>query len=136
VRLERESLVVSLGLTTSGLGRVLEEWYRTQAANLIWRRTDELAAQLGVAYGRVSIRGQKTRWGSCSCKGNLSFNWKLMMAPRPVIDYVIIHEVAHLKEMSHSKRFWQLVAEHCPNWRMHKKWLREHDTILRSKLVP
>ena len=67
-----------------------------------------------------------------SPKGNINFNWKLMMAPEPVIDYVIIHELAHLKEMNHSKKFWNLVAEYCPLWHKHRKWLKEHDLLYRS----
>jgi len=136
VKLEQESLVVSLTPTSNSPSVALEEWYRSGAAKLIGKKADKLGAQLGVIYNRLSIRGQKTRWGSCSCKGNLSFNWKLLMVPPPVIDYVVIHELAHLKEMNHSKRFWQLVAKHCPHWRKHKKWLRAHDTLLKIRLVP
>ena len=134
VKLEQESLVVSLTPTSNSPSRALEEWYRSEAAKLIGKKADKLSAQLGVIYSRLSIRGQKTRWGSCSCKGHLSFNWKLMMMPPPVIDYVVIHELAHLKMMNHSKRFWQLVAEHCPHWRKHKKWLKDHAVELAAKL--
>jgi predicted metal-dependent hydrolase len=134
VKLEQHRLVVSLRSTTSRLNMVLEQWYRMQAAKLIKARADKLSARLGLTYHRVTIRGQKTRWGSCSHKGNLSFNWKLIMAPQPVIDYIIIHELAHLKEMNHSKRFWELVAEHSPRWREHKQWLKDHETELAAKL--
>ena len=134
IKLERNTLVLSLRTASSRLNVVLERWYRMQAAKLIKERVDRLAAQLGLAYNRLIIRGQKTRWGSCSHKGNLSFNWKLMMAPEPVIDYVIIHELVHLKEMNHTKRFWELVAEHCPGWREQRKWLKDHDAGLAVKL--
>jgi hypothetical protein len=134
IRLERNRLVVAIGSVSSRLNLVLEQWYRMQAAKLIKERADKLSARLGLTYNRILIRGQKTRWGSCSHKGNLSFNWKLIMAPEPVIDYVIIHELAHLKEMNHTKRFWGLVAEHCPRWREHKKWLKDHQTELADKL--
>jgi hypothetical protein len=134
VKLEQNRLVVSLRSATSRLNLVLEQWYRMQAAKLIKERADKLSARLGLTYNRIIIRGQKTRWGSCSHKGNLSFNWKLIMAPEPVIDYVIIHELAHLKEMNHTKRFWELVAEHCPRWYEHKKWLKDHETELAAKL--
>ena len=134
VKLEQNRLVVSLRSATSRLNSVLEQWYRVQAAKLIKERADKLSTRLGLTYNRVIIRGQKTRWGSCSHKGNLSFNWKLIMALEPVIDYVIIHELAHLKEMNHTKRFWELVAEHCPRWREHKKWLKDHETELAAKL--
>ena len=134
IKLERNRLVVAIGSASSRLNLVLEQWYRMQAAKLIKERADKLSARLGLTYNRIIIRGQKTRWGSCSHKGNLSFNWKLIMAPEPVIDYVIIHELAHLKEMNHTKRFWELVGEHCPRWREHKKWLKDHQTELADKL--
>ena len=133
VKLEKNRLLVDLNSQNGRLNLVLEWWYRQQAERLIKQRADELCSQLGVSYGRVTIRGAKTRWGSCSQKGNLNFNWKLMMAPEPVIDYVIIHELAHLKEMNHSKNFWKLVAEHCPKWRNHKKWLKVHEAELAAK---
>jgi predicted metal-dependent hydrolase len=130
VRLERNKLIVVLRAENGRLDLALERWYRMQAADLIRGKVERASAHLGLTYNRVIIRGQKTRWGSCSHKGNLSFNWKLIMAPEPVIDYVIIHELAHLREMNHTKRFWGLVAEHCPQWREHKKWLRDHGANL------
>lgn len=134
VRLKQNKLIVSLGLENNRLDLALERWYRIQAAKLIKERADTLSARLGLTYNRITIRGQKTRWGSCSCKGNLSFNWRLMMAPEPVIDYVIIHELAHIKEMNHTKRFWALVAECCPLWREHRKWLKDHEAEMAAKL--
>ena len=134
VNVERNRLVVRLRAGSNRLGLVLERWYRMRAAQLIQEKANKLGADLGLTYGRLSIRGQKTRWGSCSRKGNLSFNWKLIMVPEPVIDYVIIHELAHLKEMNHTKRFWQLVGQHCPKWRDHKKWLKDHTVELAAKL--
>jgi len=134
IKLEGNRLVVTIGSASSKLNLVLEQWYRMQATKLINERADELSARLGFTYNRIIIRGQKTRWGSCSHKGTLSFNWKLIMAPEPVIDYVIIHELTHLKEMNHTKRFWELVAEHCPRWREHKIWFKDHGTELAGKL--
>ncbi len=135
VKLEQNRLLVNLDSRNGRLNLVLEWWYRQQAERLIKKRTDELCPRLGVTYGRLSIRRAKTRWGSCSRKGNLNFNWKLLMVPEPVIDYVIIHELAHLKEMNHSKKFWNLVAQHCPQWRKHRKWLRDHEAELSAKLL-
>jgi predicted metal-dependent hydrolase len=134
IKVEGKRLVVSLKSTKARLNLVLEEWYRREAEKLIRKRVDELRSRLGITYGRLSIRGARTRWGSCSQKGNLNFNWKLMMAPEPVIDYVIIHELAHLKEMNHTKKFWSLVAQHCPQWRKHRKWLKDHEAELSTKL--
>jgi predicted metal-dependent hydrolase len=106
VKLEKNRLLVNLKARHGRLNPVLEQWYRLQAADLIQQRAAELCPRLGVTYHCLTIRSARTRWGSCSRKGNLNFNWKLMMVPAPVIDYVIIHEMAHLKEMSHSKPFW------------------------------
>lgn len=133
VKLEKNRISVNLDSQKAPLNLVLEWWYRHQAEYFIKKRANELCLRLGVSYGRVTIRGAKTRWGSCSHKGNLNFNWKLMMVPEPVIDYVIIHELAHRKEMNHSKNFWKLVAEHCPQWRKHRKWLKDHEAELFAK---
>ncbi|MFC2058201.1 M48 family metallopeptidase [Chloroflexota bacterium] len=133
VKLERNTLLVSLK-SDDRLESLLERWYRLQADRLIREKAETLSARLGVSYNRIMIRGQKTRWGSCSHKGNLSFNWKLVMAPEPVIDYVAIHELAHLREMNHTKSFWKLVAEHCPQWRERRKWLKDHGVELASRL--
>ena len=130
VRVEGNRLVVSLKSTRARLNLVLEKWYRRKAEELIRERVSDLCPSLGVTYSRLSIRGAKTRWGSCSQKGNLNFNWKLLMVPEPVIDYVVIHELAHLKEMNHKKMFWNLVAQHCPQWRKHRKWLKDHEAEL------
>lgn len=134
VKLERNRLAVATGAGNCRLRLALERWFRMQAAELIGEKVDKLSAQLGVTYNRLVIRGQRTRWGSCSQKGNLSFNWRLIMVQEPVIDYVIIHELAHLQEMNHSERFWRLVAQHCPRWREHRKWLRDHAAELGARL--
>lgn len=84
------------------------------------------APRLGVQFGRVTIRDQKTRWGSCSSKHNLNFNWKLIMAPHEALDYVVIHELCHLIEFNHSPRFWKLVESQLPEYAVWKKWLRDH----------
>lgn len=134
IRVEGKRLVVSLKSTGVSLRMALEGWYRREAEKLVRKRVDDLSRRLGVKYGRLTIRGAKTRWGSCSQKGNLNFNWKLLMVPEPVIDYVIIHELAHLKEMNHSKKFWHLVGQHCPQWRRYRKWLKSHEAQLSAKL--
>jgi predicted metal-dependent hydrolase len=108
----------------------LENWYRRQAKEHIGERTASLAAQHGFEYARVKIRGQRTRWGSCSSKGNLNFNWKLMMVPSAGVDYVIIHELCHLRELNHSSHFWALVQELCPNYKYWVRWLKEHSPEL------
>ena len=134
VNIERNRLVVNLAAGNNRLNLLLERWYRMQAAQLIEEKANKMSTRMGLKYDRLAIRGQKTRWGSCSQKGNLNFNWKLLMVPEPVIDYVIIHELAHLKEMNHTKRFWQLVEQYCPQWRNHRKWLKDHAMELSTKL--
>jgi predicted metal-dependent hydrolase len=133
--LEGSRLAISPDLFHNGLLEpALEQWYRTEAARLITERADRWSLQIGIGYRRIGIRGQKTRWGSCSRKKNLSFNWKLIMAPETVVEYVVIHELLHLKEMNHSKKFWELVARYCPGWMEHKKWLKQHEADLTSRL--
>jgi predicted metal-dependent hydrolase len=134
VELQGQILTVYWGQECLDLKSLLECWYRAQAATILEQKAQEFAAAFGVRYSRFSIRAQRTRWASCSHRGTLSFNWRLIMAPEAVVDYVVIHEVAHLKEMNHTKRFWQLVAERCPSWREHKKWLDDHGTDLAAVL--
>lgn len=104
----------------------LREWYVTQFAGKLESRVPAYSQQIGVSPGRVTIREQKTRWGSCSSRGNLNFNWKLVMAPVEVMDYVIVHELCHMKELNHSSSFWALVGKVCPDYKNHRKWLKEN----------
>jgi predicted metal-dependent hydrolase len=119
-------------LTPAGQARTpaLERWYRRMAKAEIAQRVERAAAELGCSYTRLSIRAQRTRWGSCSASGALSFNWRLLLAPEAVLDYVVWHEVCHLEALDHSPRFWALVAAHCPTHREHATWLRQHGGTL------
>jgi hypothetical protein len=96
------------------------------ARTLIRERLAHVNAHYGFRYGRVSVRSQKTLWGSCSRRGNLNFNYKLVHLPLPVVDYLIAHELCHLKEPNHSARFWSLVAETCPDYLARRKELRQY----------
>lgn len=102
----------------------LEKWYRKEAAALLTEKAEEFAARLGVSYEDIRIKDQKSRWGSCSSKGNLNFNWRIIMAPEPVCDYVVIHELCHLVYLDHSENFWKLVESICPGYEQYKKWLK------------
>jgi predicted metal-dependent hydrolase len=104
----------------------LERWYRKRARAEVAPRLDAACARAGTSYTRLQIRGQRTRWASCSSNGAMSFNWRLLLAPAEILDYVVEHEVAHLERLDHSPRFWRLLASRCPDWRKHEAWLRRH----------
>jgi predicted metal-dependent hydrolase len=108
----------------------IERWYRRQARVEVAPRLDAACARAGKAYTGLTIRGQKTRWASCSAKGTMSFNWRLLLAPPEILDYVVEHEVAHLSYMDHSPRFWRLLASRVPEWRTHSQWLRRYGPTL------
>ena len=91
------------------------------------------AASMGVTFGRVTIRCQQTRWGSCSSRGNLNFNCLLMLAPEEVLDYVVVHELAHRKQMNHSALFWQEVERECPDYKKSLRWLKDRGGALLSR---
>ncbi len=104
----------------------LEKWYRKEALAVISEKALEYAKALSVHFESIRIKDQRSRWGSCSSKGNLNFNWRIVMAPEPVCDYVIIHELCHLVFMDHSINFWNLVKSICPEYQQYKKWLKEN----------
>jgi len=108
----------------------IERWYRRAARAEIAPRLDRACAAAGTPYLRLTIRGQRTRWASCSRGGAMSFNWRLMLGPEPVLDYVVWHEVCHLEVLDHSPRFWALLARWCPDYRDHARWLRRHGATL------
>lgn len=107
---------------------------KRQARDVIPARTAHFAPLAGVAYGKITIRGQKSRWGSCSSRGDLSFNCLLMLAPPEVLDYVVVHELCHRLEMNHSPRFWAEVERVLPDYRVRRKWLKEHGGTLTRRL--
>lgn len=107
-------------------------WYKQQAQDYLERRLPALAQTMGVTPHKIRLKDQQTRWGSCSSKSNLNFNWRLIMAPPFVFDATIIHELAHLRELNHSVRFWNIVQEHCPQYLEAKIWLKEHGSRIRA----
>lgn len=109
----------------------LTSWYEKQAHIQIPKRVRHYANIVGEPYSRIFIKNQKSRWGSCSSAKNLNFNWRLMMAPLPVLDYVVVHELCHLKQMNHSKDFWAEVEKVLPDYKERKKWLDDNGRLLR-----
>lgn len=104
----------------------IAKFYDAQARLHLPERVEHFSNEMGVKPSGLSFRRQKTRWGSCSSLGHISFNWKLVFAPENVIDYLVVHELAHLVHADHSSRFWDLVKKHDPECRAHRRWLRDH----------
>lgn len=134
-RVERAdgALVVVRGADGLKPKLALRAWYAEQARQVFSGRVAHWAERMGLAgrVRKVFIKDQRTLWGSCSRAGNLNFNWRVVQAPAEVVDYLVIHELAHLREMNHSRRFWAHVAEHCPGYKLHRRWLREQARLLK-----
>ncbi len=105
-------------------------WMKGHAKALISERVDEYCHEFGLEHAGIRISDARRRWGSCGARNNLNFTWRLIMAPSKVVDYVIIHEIAHIKHKNHSKRFWRLVESMMPDYEKHDKWLEEHRYLL------
>jgi len=99
-------------------------------AALFHARASHWAPLVGVSFGRVRVKDQRSLWGSCTRRGDLNFNWRLTLAPPEVLDYVVVHELTHRLEMNHSRRFWEHVARVCPDHRVHRRWLRKNGEAL------
>ncbi|HVV71776.1 MAG TPA: M48 family metallopeptidase, partial [Verrucomicrobiae bacterium] len=128
VRLGSELLPIENPL--ADLRPKLERHLRALASRELPRRTFELATLHGVGIRRVTVRNQRSRWGSCSRRGTISLNWRLIQTPPFVLDYIILHELAHVKEMNHSRRFWREVARLCPGFAEAERWLKTHPELL------
>lgn len=120
-------LLKSETVTGEALTRALKGLARLDVMEAVtkWSRL------MGLVPKSVSLRDQKTKWGACTSRGTVTFNWRLLMAPPAVLEYVVVHELAHLKELNHSPRFWAIVREHCPDYAVHKKWLRDNERFLK-----
>jgi predicted metal-dependent hydrolase len=109
---------------------LLQKWMAKQAMDVIHQQVQTRGQQMGVCPASISIRSQRTRWGSCSTRGTLSFNWRLIMAPPEVLDYVVVHELAHMKQKNHSKAFWAVVAQYCPQYLKYRLWLKQNQAAM------
>ena len=105
------------------------------AKPIIEEKVRLFADKIGVKYGKITIRNQKTRYGSCTAKGNLNFNCLIMLMPEKIIDYVIVHELCHIKEMNHSRRFWNEVESILPDYKERRKWLKQNGNTLIERMV-
>ncbi|HEX7896519.1 MAG TPA: SprT family zinc-dependent metalloprotease [Planctomycetota bacterium] len=127
-----DALIVHVPRRTRAATRAaLKSWYAAEAVRELGERARALAARLGLSFRKLAVRDQKRRWGSCSSAGTLSFNWRLLLMPEDVADYLVAHEVAHLAVPDHSARFWSKVAEACPAWRERERWLKRLGAAVR-----
>lgn len=120
--------VVNVDKSKAGCGQIIEklflDWFFNEAKTVIYERAVFYRRIMNLNFNSLKIKNQKTRWGSCSSKKNLNFNFKLVMAPDWVLDYVVIHELSHLVYLNHSKKFWDIVSAYCPLYKEARKWLR------------
>lgn len=133
-----EELLVSGPLKEGTDGEALVKaaligWYRKKARGFLEEMTAWRAQRMGVSYGRIAIRDQATRWGSCSAKGNINYNWKLVLLPDKLADYVVVHELAHRVEMNHSKDFWKVVEGELPDYRQKRRKLKDYENKINQK---
>jgi predicted metal-dependent hydrolase len=101
--------------------------HKESAREFLLKKVDEMNAFYGFSYGKIAVRDQRTRWGSCSSKGNLNFHYKLLFLPETLAEYVVVHELCHLKELNHSSHFWELVEQQVPDYKEKRKALRKQD---------
>jgi len=112
---------------------IFEKWYKEKAREIFNKRAYIFSKLLGVKYKKIKLSSAKTRWGSCSSKGYINLSWRLIMAPLDIIDYLVVHELAHLKQANHSPKFWQEVENILPDYKNRRNWLKENGHFLRLK---
>ena len=123
--------VVKVTDLSADLRPAIEKHFRQLAAMELPPRVHDYAMKHQIAVNRITIRGQRSRWGSCSRRGTISLNWRLIQTPPMVRDYIILHELMHLRQMNHSARFWQEVELVCPDYRTAERWLKQNSSLLR-----
>ncbi len=121
---DNKFIITPVSENKTSIDKSLQQFLKSTAEKYITPRTQQLAKKMNISYHSISFKNQKTRWGSCSSQGNLNFNWKLVHSPPAVIDYVIIHELAHRTEMNHSADFWEIVKKFDPEYLKHRGWLK------------
>jgi predicted metal-dependent hydrolase len=134
-----ENFLEMLSPTTATLAerqRALNRFFKKQAELHLRERAAHFGALMNLPPRKVLLRGQTSRWGSCSSDEVITLNWKLLAAPLEVIDYVVIHELAHIRHMNHSSEFWALVAEYQPQWKTSRRWLKEHEFAIATQFPP
>lgn len=137
VQLKKDSLCVSLGANAAMAGnkvwihRQLLKWYVQQALEHLENRTHYFAQQLNLRYQSIKVKYYKSKWGSCSIQGHIQYNYLLILAPPMIVDYIVVHELSHLKHHNHSPQFWQLVATLIPNYQECRRWLKDWGNLLR-----
>lgn len=126
VSLLKEKIIIECTCKKSNnIKNIIENWYRKIAKEIFNERTLYYANKIGIEYNKISIKNQKTRWGSCSSKKNLNFNFRLIMAPKEILDYIIIHELCHLIHFNHSKEYWETVEKYMPDYIERKTMLKD-----------
>lgn len=137
VKITSDSIYIPLAAaktdTKTALKNKLHRWYKQQSRTYLQDKVMFFADEMQIPLSKnikIKVRDYKRRWGSCSHKGDLTFNWRIIMAPEEVVDYVAIHEIAHLIEFNHSKRFWNIVSAQCPQWKQQRDWLNQHGSNL------
>jgi len=125
-----ELCVFAADVSRESVRAALIAWYSQEALRELEAAVNRYAPKVGIAPVRVTVRDMRSRWGSCSSKGNLSFNWKLVMAPEVILRYVAVHELCHLVELNHSQDFWELVASAMPDYAAHRDWLKANGNNL------
>jgi predicted metal-dependent hydrolase len=121
--------VVSL-FQMNKIKKLFEDWYKDKALEIIRPRVGHYSGLMGVEHQRISVKNTRSQWGSCSHAGNLSFSWRLIMAPPEVVDYVVVHELAHILHKNHSAKFWKTVGQFCPDFKARRDWLKKQGPSL------
>lgn len=134
VDLRDEELRVTVGkarkTSPAEVRRLLFSWYLAQADSLLKKRTAELSKAVGAAPRSVTLKKYVSRWGACSARGDITYNWQIILAPPCVVDYLVVHELCHLLEHNHSPRYWAEVERHLPDWKRHRDWLKHNAVML------